>query len=102
MSFAIDTKVDLDRFANFDVHKATQSLMSIAEEVVTEQEFINLLTSCSWVPRCYDGFEPSGRMHIAQGLMKALYVRKMLDAGCEVVLLLADWFANSTTRWEEI
>ena len=26
-------------------------------------------------PVCYDGFEPSGRMHIAQGILKALIVR---------------------------
>ncbi len=26
-------------------------------------------------PVCYDGFEPSGRMHIAQGVMKAINVR---------------------------
>ena len=31
---------------------------------------------------CYDGFEPSGRMHIAQGVMKALNVNKLTKAGC--------------------
>jgi hypothetical protein len=25
-------------------------------------------------PVCYDGFEPSGRMHIAQGILKAINV----------------------------
>ena len=29
-----------------------------------------------------DGFEPSGRMHIAQGVMKALNVNKLTAAGC--------------------
>jgi hypothetical protein len=28
-------------------------------------------------PVCYDGFEPSGRMHIAQGVMRALNVNKL-------------------------
>ena len=27
-------------------------------------------------PVCYDGFEPSGRMHIAQGILKAINVNR--------------------------
>lgn len=33
------------------------------------------------MPVCYDGFEPSGRMHIAQGIMKANNVNKLTKAG---------------------
>jgi tyrosyl-tRNA synthetase len=29
----------------------------------------------------YDGFEPSGRMHIAQGVLKALNVNKLTKSG---------------------
>ena len=29
----------------------------------------------------YDGFEPSGRMHIAQGVLKALNVNKLTKCG---------------------
>lgn len=32
-------------------------------------------------PVCYDGFEPSGRMHIAQGILKAINVRECLAYG---------------------
>lgn len=32
-------------------------------------------------PIAYDGFEPSGRMHIAQGVMKALNVNKLAKCG---------------------
>lgn len=28
-------------------------------------------------PICYDGFEPSGRMHIAQGVMRVINVNKL-------------------------
>ncbi len=42
---------------------------------------------------CYDGFEPSGRIHIAQGVMKALNVNKLTKAGCKFIFLVADWFA---------
>ena len=31
--------------------------------------------------RLYDGFEPSGRMHIAQGVFKAMNVNRCLAAG---------------------
>ncbi len=42
---------------------------------------------------CYDGFEPSGRMHIAQGVIRAMNVNKLTTAGCEFVFWVADWFA---------
>lgn len=43
--------------------------------------------------RAYDGFEPSGRMHIAQGILRAINVNKLVDAGCVFVFWVADWFA---------
>lgn len=43
--------------------------------------------------KAYDGFEPSGRMHIAQGLMKTVSVNKLTKAGVDVVFWVADWFA---------
>lgn len=44
-------------------------------------------------PKAYDGFEPSGRMHIAQGLLRAVNVNKMVDAGCIFIFWVADYFA---------
>ena len=44
-------------------------------------------------PICYDGFEPSGRMHIAQGVLKAINVNKLVDTGCIFLFWIADWFA---------
>jgi tyrosyl-tRNA synthetase len=51
-------------------------------ELVLENKFIY----------CYDGFEPSGRMHIAQGLRKAYSVNKLAEAGCIFIFWVADWF----------
>lgn len=42
---------------------------------------------------CYDGFEPSGRMHIAQGIMKAINVNKITKCGGVFTFWVADWFA---------
>jgi len=44
-------------------------------------------------PTCYDGFEPSGRMHIAQGILKSINVNKCTKAGCTFIFWVADWFA---------
>ena len=31
-------------------------------------------------PVCYDGFEPSGRMNIAQGILRVVNVNKLVKA----------------------
>lgn len=41
-------------------------MRSIGVECVEEEELKSLLNQKEIVPICYDGFEPSGRMHIAQ------------------------------------
>lgn len=43
----------------------------------------------------YDGFEPSGRMHIAQGVFKAMNVNKCTYPGSNgtFIFWVADWFA---------
>lgn len=65
---------------------------SFAEEIVQIDELKDLLTNKPF-PVCYDGFEPSGRMHIAQGILRAINVNKLVDAGCIFVFWVADWFA---------
>lgn len=40
-------------------------MRSVGEECIQEDELRNLLAKKP-EPVCYDGFEPSGRMHIAQ------------------------------------
>lgn len=65
---------------------------SVGEECIQEAELRNLLDKKP-VPVCYDGFEPSGRMHIAQGVMKCLNVNKLTKAGCHFKFWVADWFA---------
>jgi tyrosyl-tRNA synthetase len=43
--------------------------MSVGEECINEKELRQLLEENDH-PVCYDGFEPSGRMHIAQVIIK--------------------------------
>jgi tyrosyl-tRNA synthetase len=50
------------------------------------------------MPICYDGFEPSGRMHIAQGLLRAINVNRLVKAGCIFKFWIADWFAQMNNK----
>ena len=53
----------------------------------------NLLGKKRTRPIAYDGFEPSGRMHIAQGILKSICVNKLTASGIDFVFWVADWFA---------
>ena len=67
-------------------------IRSVGEECIQEEELRALLGKKAH-PVCYDGFEPSGRMHIAQGILKAINVNKLTSAGCVFKFWVADWFA---------
>ena len=69
-----------------------ESILSIGEEVVNPEELKNLLDNKLDIV-AYDGFEPSGRMHLAQGLLRAHNVNKFVDAGVKFKFWVADWFA---------
>lgn len=70
---------------------------SVGEECIQEDELMNLLKNKA-EPICYDGFEPSGRMHIAQGVMKTINVNKLTSAGCRVRMWIGDWFAYMNNK----
>ncbi|XP_020570680.1 tyrosine--tRNA ligase 1, cytoplasmic [Phalaenopsis equestris] len=70
---------------------------SVGEECIQEDELRNLLAK-KLNPICYDGFEPSGRMHIAQGVMKTINVNKLTSAGCTVKIWIADLFAQLNNK----
>ncbi|KAL6659310.1 hypothetical protein ACP70R_003350 [Stipagrostis hirtigluma subsp. patula] len=73
------------------------TVRGIGEECIQEDELMRLLQNKP-VPICYDGFEPSGRMHIAQGIVKTINVNKMVRAGCKVKIWIADWFAQLNNK----
>ncbi|MGB3019678.1 MAG: tyrosine--tRNA ligase, partial [Microgenomates group bacterium] len=51
----------------------------VGEEIIQEEELKKLLESGEELT-AYDGFEPSGQIHIAQGLLRAINVNKMTKA----------------------
>ena len=70
-------------------------LQNVGEEIINEKELINLLESGENII-AYDGFEPSGQMHIAQGILRTININKLIKAGIKFKMLVADWhaFAN--------
>lgn len=73
-------------------------IKSVGEEIITEEELKKLLEEKAH-PTAYDGFEPSGIMHIAQGLMRAININKMTQAGCKFKMLVADWHAWANNKF---
>ena len=59
------------------------------EECVTDDELEELIKN-NRKPKAYVGFEPSGLLH-AGSLVPMLKARELIEAGFEVVILLADW-----------
>lgn len=70
---------------------------SVGEECIQDDE-LRLLLEKKPNPVAYDGFEPSGRMHIAQGVMKALNVNKLTKSGVTFKFWVADWFAQLNNK----
>ncbi|TMW56804.1 hypothetical protein Poli38472_006814 [Pythium oligandrum] len=70
---------------------------SVGEECIQESELKALLEKKAH-PICYDGFEPSGRMHIAQGVLRTVNVNKLTSAGANFRFWVADWFAMLNSK----
>lgn len=75
-------------------------IMSVGEEgeCVTPEGLRTLLTKKPTPPVAYDGFEPSGRISLPQGIMKAVNVNKLTRAGCHFTFWIADWFAQLNNK----
>lgn len=74
-------------------------IREVGEEIIGEEELIELLKSNNPLI-AYDGFEPSGRVHIAQGLMRAINVNKLTKAGVHFKFWVADWFALMNNKMD--
>jgi len=74
-----------------ETSKKIELIKSFAAEIVTEKELEHLFKTKKH-PIAYDGFEPSGRIHIAQGLLRAITVNKLTSTGVKFKFWVADWF----------
>lgn len=73
-----------------DISRKLDLIKQVGEEIVTEEELKHLLETKKH-PVAYDGFEPSGQVHVAQGILRSINVNKMTKAGIKFVMLAADW-----------
>ncbi len=72
-------------------------IKQVGEEIVTEDELKNLLRKKERAV-AYDGFEPSGKVHIAQGLLRAININKLVRAGIRFKMVIADWHAWANNK----
>ena len=93
-----EEKPELPLVNGMTIDERVQLISSVGEECLTEAELRTLLLKKPTPPVCYDGFEPSGRMHIAQGVQKAINVNKLTKAGCHFYFWVADWFAQLNNK----
>ena len=88
MSLTIDEKISL--------------LKEVGEEIISLDELREMIqwkTEHNEEIYAYDGFEPSGNIHIAQGLLRAINVNKMTKAGVRFKFLVADWHAAANKKF---
>jgi len=71
-------------------------IRTVGEEIIGEGELLKLFEGGQALV-AYDGFEPSGQIHIAQGLLRAININKITQTGIRFKMLVADWhaFANN-------
>lgn len=80
------------KVSSLSLQERYEVIKTVGEEVIKESELLALLEKKAH-PIAYDGFEPSGRMHIAQGVLRMINVNKLTSAGCVFKFWIADWFA---------
>lgn len=83
--------------SDLPVEEKVRIAMSVGEEVISVDELSKLFAAKDH-PIVYDGFEPSGRMHIAQGVLRAINVNKLTSTGCLFKFWVADWFAQLNNK----
>ncbi len=74
-------------------------IRQVGEEIIGEKELIEKLKNNEKLI-AYDGFEPSGQIHIAQGLLRSINVNKLTKAGIKMKFWVADWFAMLNNKMD--
>ncbi|NQZ85203.1 MAG: tyrosine--tRNA ligase [Nanoarchaeales archaeon] len=85
MTKTIDEKIEL--------------INQVGEEVINDEDLRKLLENKKEQIIAYDGFEPSGQIHIAQGLLKAINVNKLTSCGIKYKMFVADYFAMLNNKY---
>ena len=73
-------------------------IKQVGEEIIAEDDLRALLETKKEAV-AYDGFEPSGQIHIAQGLLRAININKLTSCGIKFKILVADYFAMLNNKY---
>jgi tyrosyl-tRNA synthetase len=87
-----------------DIDQTLALIHSVGEEVIEDEGQLAWLIQNKDLVIAYDGFEPSGRIHIAQGLLRALNINKLITAitphtNFKFIMLIADWHAAANEKF---
>lgn len=80
-----------------DINAKIRLVEEVGQEIITAEELADLFKKKKQ-PIAYDGFEPSGNIHIAQAILRSINVNKMIKAGCKFKVLIADWHAWANNK----
>ena len=81
-----------------DIKDKIKIIKEVGEELINEEELRDLLTNKKEII-AYDGMEPSGQIHIAQGLLRAININKITSCGIKFKILLGDYFAMLNNKY---
>jgi len=90
--------VSLTYMTDLNIEDRLKLIKQVGEEIIQEDELRKLLESGKELI-AYDGFEPSGQMHIAQGILRAININKMIKAGIRFKMLVSDWTAFCNDKY---
>jgi tyrosyl-tRNA synthetase len=79
------------------VEEKIRLIESVGEEIIQKDELKTLLESGEPLI-AYDGFEPSGQMHIAQGILRTININRLTKAGVKFKMFVADWHAMANNK----
>lgn len=80
-----------------NTNEKLELVKQVGEEIIDEEELKKLFDSGDQLI-AYDGFEPSGQIHIAQGILRAININKMTKTGIKFKMLVADWHAMANNK----
>ncbi len=69
------------------VEITVKNILSIGERCQTEKELRSLIRSGKRII-AYNGFEPSGRVHIAQAVITVLNANLLMENGCDMIIYI--------------
>lgn len=80
-----------------DLTERMNIFRQVGEEIITEEDLKELLTTKDRYV-AYDGFEPSGQIHVAQALMRSININRLTSVGVKFRMLVADWHAWANNK----